>query len=90
MSDQQIESILRERFTPQHLEIQDDSWKHAGHQGAKKSGGHFSIVLVSAMFEGLKPLERHRWVYQALENQGIHALALKIYSPEEWQKKQKV
>ena len=74
-----IEKILRKEFSPKYLEVIDDSDKHAGHAGAKQTGGgHFSVIIVSKDFEGKKPLERHRLIYTALQSlkSQIHALAI--------------
>ena len=62
-----LETILRERFRPAHLEIRDDSARHAGHAGAASGGGHFEVVIVSAAFEGRTLLDRHRMVNEAVE-----------------------
>ena len=49
-------------------------------------GVHFEALVVSAEFEGLKPLARHRLVHGALGDLlggEIHALALRTLTPEE-------
>ena len=82
-----IESTLRAAFTPQHIEIVDDSARHAGHAGARGGGGHFQVLIVSDRFEGQARLERHRAVYSALGEAmrvDIHALALRTLTPKEW------
>ncbi len=84
---ERIESILRRRFRPEHFELHDDSARHAGHPGAASGGGHFDVLIVSAMFEGRALLERHRMVYEALGDLiggAIHALALRTIPPSEW------
>ena len=43
----------------------DDSHLHAGHAGARE-GRHFSVRVVSARFNGLSRVARHRLVYDAL------------------------
>lgn len=83
MSDD-IEAIIFEKLTtalkPEVLKIVDESEKHHGHAGAipgKRT--HFRVKVVSKKFEGLTPLERHRLVYQILENElktQVHALTL--------------
>ena len=86
---EKIESILRERFQPSHLELTDDSAKHAGHPGASSGGGHFDVLIVSERFEGRTLLERHRMVNEALGDLiggEIHALALRAIPPSEWRK----
>ena len=84
---QEIERILRERFDPLHLELRDDSDKHAGHPGATSGGGHYHVTLVSSRFEGRTRLEQHRAVHAALGEmfqKEIHALALRTSAPSEW------
>jgi BolA protein len=71
---------------PSRLEIKDDSALHAGHEGAKGGGGHYSLTIVSAQFAGKNTLARHRLIYAALGSmmqQQIHALAIRAYAPEE-------
>jgi len=80
-----IEQKLAE-LQPSLLEIRDDSALHAGHEGAKSGGGHFSITIVSPQFSGKNTLARHRLIYAALGSmmqQQIHALAIRAYAPEE-------
>ena len=52
-------------------------------------GVHFEAVVVSDDFAGKTLLQQHRLVYAALggrmENEEIHALSLKTYTPEAWQ-----
>jgi BolA protein len=72
---------LQERLQtlqPSHLDIEDDSHRHAGHAGAQ-SGGHFTVKIVSAQFAGKTTIQRHRLVYEAvgdLMNNGVHALSI--------------
>lgn len=82
---QALEARLREFFQPDAIEVRDDSHLHAGHAGARE-GRHFSVRLVSARFDGLARLARHRLVHDALGGwmqHGIHALALTTLSPQE-------
>jgi BolA protein len=82
-----IETRIRERLAPLHLEIVDDSPMHIGHAGAASGGGHYGVFVVSAAFEGLARVARHRLVYDILQDlmQGpIHALALRTVAPSEW------
>jgi len=76
-----------QRFEPESLEVFDDSSDHAGHAGARETGGgHFQVVIVSAAFAGQSRLARHRMVYHALRDLmpgAIHALAIVAHAPEE-------
>ena len=53
-------------------------------------GDHWQVIIVSSAFEGKGLLEQHRLVNEALKselgNQRIHALALKTFTPEQWEK----
>jgi BolA family transcriptional regulator, general stress-responsive regulator len=82
-----IETILRERLQPRHLEVRDDSARHAGHAGAASGGGHFDVLIVSEAFEGLSILQQHRLVNEALGDllgSEIHALALRTVPASSW------
>ena len=86
---QAIERKLTEALQPQHLEVIDDSGRHAGHGGARPEGeSHFQVIVVSAAFEGVNRVQRQRMVYDALAQEfaeGMHALQLKTLTPEEFQ-----
>jgi BolA protein len=82
----EIRSRLEAAFSPDLLEIVDDSHRHAGHAGARDGRGHFLVRIVSARFEGVKPVARHRLVYAALGalmQTDIHALSVEALSPTE-------
>ncbi len=84
---QRIDEVVRLSLSPRHLEVIDDSHKHAGHAGAREGGGHFTLVIVSEAFAGQSLLARHRTVNALLAEElksRIHALALKTLTPEEW------
>lgn len=83
-----LDATLRGAFAPQHLEIADESARHAGHAGAAGGGGHYRVILVADAFRGHDLLARQRLVYAALGDAmraRIHALALRTLTPEEWQ-----
>ncbi len=48
---------------------------------------HFEAVVVAASFAGLRAVQRHKLVYATLGTamgNEIHALALQVYTPEEF------
>jgi stress-induced morphogen len=53
-------------------------------------GDHWQVFIVSPAFEGKGLVEQHRMVNEALKeemaDQRIHALALKTYTPAQWEK----
>ena len=86
ISTELIETRLNDTFAPVHLFVEDDGARHAGHAGAA-SGGHFNVTIVTAAFAGKTRVARHRLVYDALADamrNGIHALAIAAYTPEEF------
>jgi BolA protein len=78
---------LIEAFSPQHLEVVDDSARHAGHAGAHEGGeSHFNVVIVSQLFEGASRVQRQRSIYAALAQElagPVHALSIKALAPQE-------
>ena len=85
-----LERELHRTFSPEHLEIEDESAKHAGHAGAAGGGGHYRVLIVSKLFEGHDLLARQRQVYAALGDavgSTVHALALRTLTPDEWNRR---
>ena len=71
---------------PEHLDVVDDSHRHAGHAGAADGRGHFTVLLVSNRFTGLNTLHRHRLVYEVvgdLMTTDVHALSIQALAPGE-------
>jgi BolA protein len=82
-----IRRKLTERFAPIRLEIEDQSHRHAGHEGARPEGEtHFAVTVVSAAFIGQTRVARQRLVYEALAKElaaPVHALSLTTLAPNE-------
>lgn len=77
----EISARLSAAFSPEVLEIQDDSEKHRGHGGWREGGEtHFTIRIRAASLAPLGRVARHRAVHQALGDltTRIHAIALDI------------
>jgi BolA family transcriptional regulator, general stress-responsive regulator len=80
---------MRDRLqtlAPRKIEIIDDSAKHAGHAGARDGGGHYRLLIVASGFAGLKTMQRHRMVYDALGplmRREIHALSIDARAPDD-------
>ncbi|OAY36035.1 protein BOLA2 [Manihot esculenta] len=78
VTKEQVESTLKSKLNPSHLEIIDTSGG---------CGASFAIEIVSEQFEGKRLLERHRLVNAALEEEmkEIHALSIKkAVTPGQW------
>jgi BolA protein len=72
-------------LAPSHLEIKDDSALHAGHKG-NGGGGHYTIEIVSAEFNGKSQVARHRLIYQLMGElipKQIHALSIHAIASNE-------
>ena len=80
-----------------HLEIFNDSYKHAGHQPMESSNvnrteSHMRLEIVSDKFQGMTLPARHRYIYDLLADEmkhyQIHALQLSTRTVEEHRKKE--
>lgn len=83
---ERITRLLEKALAPESLVVEDDSHEHAGHEGARGGLGHFSVSIVSAKFNGMNRLARHRAVYAALGDMlqtDIHALAIDAVASDE-------
>ena len=82
-----ITNKLREAFSPESLDVVDESHLHEGHAGHRPSGEtHFRVYIVSAAFDGKSRIERHRMINSTLAAElegGVHALAIKAQAPGE-------
>lgn len=78
MQAQDIERLIEERLPGARVMVRGDD------------GVHFEAIVVSEDFAGKSLLQQHRLVYAALggrmEREEIHALALKTYTPDGWQR----
>jgi BolA protein len=96
MSDGPIAAKIREKLTiglsPDRLELEDDSWRHAGHHheggmdGRPGGESHFNLVIVAADFEGRSRVERQRLVNGLLKDElagPVHALSIRAMTPSE-------
>lgn len=85
-----MEDKLTKAFSPAVLELEDESYRHAGHAGANPEGeSHFQLLIVSDEFEGVGRVQRQRMVYDVLaeEMKGrVHALVLKTLTLKEYNK----
>ena len=82
-----IRAKLTAALQPAVLNIEDQSERHRGHSGYREGGEtHFHVEIVSAAFDGLPRVARHRKVYEILADElaaGVHALALTTDTPAE-------
>ena len=82
-----IRTTLETAFAPAQVSVTDDSHRHAGHAGARPEGEtHFSVAVIAPAFAGMSRVARSRAVHAALAAEfagGLHALALRLATPEE-------
>jgi acid stress-induced BolA-like protein IbaG/YrbA len=75
MTAQDIENIIKASLACEFIQVSGD-------------GRHWFGVIVSEVFSGLRPLQRHQKVYASLgdkmHNDEIHALSMKTFTPQEW------
>jgi BolA family transcriptional regulator, general stress-responsive regulator len=78
---------LREAFSPESLDVSDESHLHEGHSGHRPGGEtHFRVYIVSSAFEGKSRVDRHRMINSTLAAElvgSVHALAIKAHAPGE-------
>lgn len=80
----QIEQKLAS-LEPELVQVENESHRH---NVPVNSETHFKVTLVSEGFAGLMPVKRHQKIYALLADElsgPVHALALHLYTPQEWQ-----
>ncbi len=84
----EIEKRLMQALNPIKFLVIDDSKKHKGHlESSAAEGTHFRIQIVSALFNSVSRIERHKIVYKILDDllkNQIHALSLTLISDNEF------
>ena len=86
---QRITQKLNDAFSPEHLEVVNESYMHNVPEGSES---HFKVIIVSDAFKDKMLIARHRLVNKVLADElgkerhegGIHALALHTMTMEEW------
>ncbi len=75
MTSEDLQSLIAAHLPCDHIVVTGD-------------GRHWSAVIVSPAFEGMRAIARHQRVYATLgpriQNDEVHALSMKTYTPAEW------
>ncbi|MEO7242293.1 MAG: BolA family protein [Variovorax sp.] len=75
MTAEELKTIIADGLSCEHLDLEGD-------------GRHWFATIVSAEFEGQRPIQRHQRVYATLgaklQNDEVHALSMKTLTPAEW------
>lgn len=82
-----IEAKLNSDLHPTLLQIENESHMHSG----PATESHFKVTAVAELFTGMSLVKRHQRVYGLLATElrnDIHALALHLFSPAEWEARQ--
>lgn len=82
--EQELQDRFSAEFQPVFLSIENESHMHSV---PANSETHFKVVMVSEKYIGLRSVKRHQSVYGLLPDllqNPIHALALHLYTPDEW------
>jgi len=57
-------------------------------------GSHFEAIVVGEVFAGQSPVKKQKLVYGTVSDRitsgELHALTIKAYTPEEWEKARKL
>ena len=80
-----IETKLRDRFAPAHLEVINESHMHNVPPGSES---HFKVIVVSPGFEGLNRVRRQQEINGLLADElkgSVHALSMETHTTDEWQ-----
>ncbi|MCL2925090.1 MAG: BolA/IbaG family iron-sulfur metabolism protein [Trichodesmium sp. MAG_R04] len=79
MNLEQVELMIKAKLPDAQVQVQD----------LTGGGDHLQAIVVSSEFEGKTLVKQHQMVYAAVKesmaSEAIHALALKTYTPEEWE-----
>jgi BolA protein len=92
MNQQEIETKLKEKFLPIHINLVDKSHTHTDDkhiETMKDKERLYELTIVADAFKPMTRLERHQSIYKVLDimnNPGIHGIKIKASSPEEWGK----
>jgi BolA protein len=82
-----ITKKLSEAFSPESLDVVDESHLHEGHAGHRPGGEtHFRVYIVSKAFTGKSRIDRHRMINSTLAAElggSVHALAIHAHAPDE-------
>ncbi len=77
----EIISKLEKAFSPQEIELIDETHKHKKHKHFQEGKRHFLLIITSAQLKSLPTLKAHQAIYNCLGDlmkDKIHALSIKI------------
>ncbi|MDY6802707.1 MAG: BolA family transcriptional regulator [Cyanobacteriota bacterium] len=73
-----VEAMIKNELPDAQIRVED-----------LRGGDHLQATVVSSEFEGKSLVKQHQMIYKALQaplsTEEIHALALKTYTPAQWE-----
>ncbi|MBE9042648.1 BolA family transcriptional regulator [Oscillatoriales cyanobacterium LEGE 11467] len=79
MNPDRVEAMIKSELEDARVEVRD----------LTGGGDHYEAIVISSAFEGKSLIKQHQLVYgalqQAMASEAIHALALKTYTPQDWE-----
>jgi acid stress-induced BolA-like protein IbaG/YrbA len=76
MHPEEIKKLIEQHINCEHIAVNGEDLRH------------YEALVVSAAFDGMMKIKRHRLIYQALGDHmaaDIHALTIKAMTPDEYQ-----
>ncbi|PWC20261.1 cell division protein BolA [Brenneria roseae subsp. roseae] len=81
MENNEIKDVLMKALALEEVHVSGD-------------GSHFQVIAVGELFTGMSRVKKQQAVYAPLKeyiaDNRIHALSIKAYTPEEWQRDRKL
>ena len=75
--EEKISNLLKEAIEDCEVHILDP----------RRDGKHLEAIIIASKFSGQSTLQRHQTVMDCLFeefSQGLHALSIKTFTPQEW------
>ncbi len=80
MDKEQIKRLLSEALTLDELIVEGE-------------GSHFQVIAVGDCFDGASRVKKQQMIYRplnaAIADGSLHALTIKAFTPEQWQRERK-
>lgn len=79
MEPEEIKTILAQAIELDELHV-------------KGENGHFQVIAVSPMFDGMSRVKKQQTIYgplnEVISSGAVHAVSIKAFTPSQWQREQ--
>jgi acid stress-induced BolA-like protein IbaG/YrbA len=79
MEPEEIKTILAQAIELDELHV-------------KGENGHFQVIAVSPMFDGMSRVKKQQTIYgplnEVIASGAVHAVSIKAFTPSQWQREQ--